>query len=129
VSKPEGWIGVDMDGTLSHFSKWVSLLVFGEPVWPMVERVKQWLREGYEVRICTARAAPPYWKPGRDAPNTLTFTDVEKAVQDWTEEHIGVRLPVTYSKDLHMIELWDDRCVQVEPNTGEPTTYWQSRVA
>ena|ERR1035437_1826719 len=119
----KGWIGVDLDGTLAHYHTWGNLLSFGEPIIPMVERVKQWLREGREVRIMTARAAPPYY------PRSLTFADVEKAIQDWTDLHVGARLPVTCSKDLNMIELWDDRCVQVEPNTGEPTTYWVSRVA
>jgi hypothetical protein len=83
----------------------------------MVERVKNWLRDGREVRIVTARFAPPE-----------TANAVAQAIGDWCEEHIGARLPVTCSKDLNMIELWDDRCVQVEPNTGEPTTYWVSRV-
>lgn len=119
----KGWIGVDLDGTIAHYVKWGSLLSIGEPIWPMVERVKQWLREGLEVRIFTARIAPPYF------PDTLTREDVEGAIQAWTFLHVGERLPVTCSKDLHMIELWDDRCVQVEPNTGEPVTYWQSRVA
>ena len=32
--------------------------------------------------------------------------------------HFGVVLPVTNVKDWHMLELWDDRAVQVEPNTG-----------
>lgn len=114
---------MDFDGTLAHYTKWRSLLDLGEPVWPMVERVKQWLREGHEVRVFTARACPPY------VPEYLTFSDVETAIGNWTEEHVGQRLAVTYMKDLDMLELWDDRCVQVEPNIGEPVTYWQSRVA
>lgn len=40
------------------------------------------------------------------------------AIQDWTEKHLGARLTVTCVKDLHMIELWDDRAVQVVVNTG-----------
>jgi hypothetical protein len=120
VSK--GWIGVDLDGTLARWGHWGDIRNIGEPIIPMVERVKQWLREGQEVRIVTARACPPY------IPDTIEFSDVEKAIQDWTEEHIGERLAVQFWKDLDMIELWDDRCVQVEPNTGEPTTYWVSRI-
>ena len=38
----------------------------------------------------------------------------------WCEEHIGARLEVTATKDFEMIELWDDRCVQVIMNTGIP---------
>lgn len=118
----KGWIGVDLDGTAAHYSKWGNLLDIGEPVWPMIYRINDWIRDGYEVRIMTARIAPPY------VPDTLTREDVERAIQNWTEEHTGYRLAVTCSKDLNMIELWDDRAVQVEPNTGEPTTYWVSRV-
>lgn len=32
---------------------------------------------------------------------------------------IGRELPVTATKDFAMIELWDDRAVQVRMNTGE----------
>jgi hypothetical protein len=41
------------------------------------------------------------------------------AIGDWCEEHIGVRLPITCTKDYGMVELWDDRAVQVIPNTGD----------
>jgi hypothetical protein len=40
-------------------------------------------------------------------------------IQDWCEKHIGRRLEVTCQKDFAMIELWDDRCVQVVCNTGK----------
>jgi len=71
----------------------------------MVERVKRWLREGNEVRIFTARACDG---------NPQTISEI----QDWTEHHIGVRLKVTNVKDFAMTRLYDDRCVQVEFNTG-----------
>jgi hypothetical protein len=29
-------------------------------------------------------------------------------------------LPVTCEKDMAMVEFWDDKAVQVIPNTGEP---------
>jgi hypothetical protein len=34
-------------------------------------------------------------------------------------DHPLVHLPVTNCKDLNMVELWDDRAVQVVPNTGQ----------
>lgn len=126
MNSSKGWIGVDLDGTLAQFTRLTPMLTVGEPIIPMVERVKQWLRDGHEVRIVTARIAPPHFCVVTK--ETFTRDDIEKCIQDWTEEHIGQRLTVTCSKDFHMIELWDDRCVQVEPNTGEPTTYWVSRV-
>lgn len=44
--------------------------------------------------------------------------DAARHIGDWTEKHLGVRLQATCEKDFAMIELWDDRCVAVEPNTG-----------
>ena len=45
--------------------------------------------------------------------------EIEKAIADWCLEHIGQALPVTCIKDFEMIELWDDRAVAVETNTGK----------
>ena len=123
-----GWIGVDLDGTLAHYVKWTAIDHVGEPIWPMVERVKNWLREGRKVKILTARVSDQSIRiNGGDF--DVTLAHVVRAIKAWCEEHIGERLEVTCSKDLDMIELWDDRAVQVEPNVGEPTTYWQSRVS
>lgn len=98
------WIGVDLDGTLAHYDGWVSVYHIGEPIPAMLERVKQWLAEGKEVRIFTARA----------------YQDLRalKPIYEWCEKHIGQRLRVTCEKDLKMYELWDDRAVCVERNTG-----------
>lgn len=100
-----GWIGVDLDGTLAQYDGWIGPDHIGDPVSKMVERVKAWLGQGIEVRIMTARAFK-----ADDA-------DIQ-AIQDWTEKHIGHRLPVTCQKDYGMIQLWDDRAVHVIPNTG-----------
>lgn len=106
-----GWIGVDLDGTLARYDGWVDGLHIGEPVPAMAQRVRAWLRNGIEVRIFTARVGPR----GRAK---HSITEIEARIQDWTEQHFGVRLPVTNEKDFGMFELWDDRCVQVEINTG-----------
>ena len=45
---------------------------------------------------------------------------IRTMIQDWTEQYIGVRLPVTNQKDYGMVELWDDRAVRVVINTGHP---------
>lgn len=101
----QGWIGVDLDGTLAYYGEWLGPEHIGEPIPKMVERVKQWLDHGIEVRIFTARIAEdPERIPG---------------IQDWCEKHVGARLQVVCKKDYHMYELWDDRAVQVVPNTGE----------
>lgn len=56
-------------------------------------------------------------------PNGVAHRDVPLVrahIERWCLEHIGIVLPVTNVKDYGMIELWDDRAVQVIPNTGEP---------
>lgn len=105
-----GWIGVDLDGTLAHYDGWVSETHIGKPIAPMVKRVVAWLDQGIEVRIFTARVGTT--KDDRD------LSVVRKAIEDWCVEHIGYSLPITNLKDFGMIELWDDRAVQVEKNTG-----------
>jgi hypothetical protein len=44
--------------------------------------------------------------------------NVKRHIEAWCIKHIGQSLPITCQKDYGMIELWDDRCVQVIPNTG-----------
>ena len=120
--RSNAWIGVDLDSTLAHYDTWRTDGSVGEPIWPMVERVKNWLSEGKRVKIFTARVSyHPLQRHTRE--------EMIEIIQDWCEEHIGERLEVTNEKDYLMAELWDDRAVQVEPNVGEPTTYWVSRVS
>lgn len=109
----KGWIGVDLDGTLAVYDGWKGLHVIGEPIPLMVERVKQWLFEGREVKIMTARVSQSVYRP---RPEDVYRTII--AIQDWCELHIGARLEVTCIKDFAMVELWDDRAVQVVANTG-----------
>lgn len=124
------WIGVDMDGTLAYYGdEWLPWNVFGPPIEPMVRRIRQWRAEGKEVRIITARVFPhihgiPHASV-MSAVNTclktrqkFTILDMIGAVQDYTQRHVGERLPVTCAKDYMMIEQWDDRAIQVIPNTG-----------
>lgn len=117
----QGWIGVDLDGTLAYYDKWVKWNVIGDPIPLMQARVRRWLEAGHDVRIMTARAHFRYTLVPEVCLITgesFTHDDMVGAVQDWTERHVGRRLPVTCCKDVHMIELWDDRAVQVESNTG-----------
>lgn len=105
-----GWIGVDLDGTLALYDGWRGIEHIGEPVRPMMERVRNWLGEGIEVRIFTARVAVP--EPER--------TQVVSAIHAWLERQGLPALAVTNVKDFGMLELWDDRAVQIIPNTGRP---------
>lgn len=101
-----GWIGVDLDGTLAHYDTWRGATHVGKPIPAMVERVKQWLEEGKDVRIFTARVSDG-------------LLSTEYAIKEWCHKVFGQMLPVTNSKDYEMIELWDDRAVGVVMNTGE----------
>ena len=105
-----GWIGVDLDGTLAEYGGWKGPDHIGDPVPAMAFRVRKWLADGRDVRIFTARVSGV--REGSEVDETT------KGIQDWCEKHFGVRIPVTCKKDFGMIELWDDRCVQVEANTG-----------
>lgn len=109
----QGWIGVDLDGTLAEYDHWVGAMHIGAPVPLMVQRVKDWLEQGAKVKIFTARVSHD-GTPSRqrDAAQALL------AIQEWCFKHIGKYLPVTCEKDYAMIELWDDRAVSVIPNTG-----------
>lgn len=111
---PQGWIGVDLDGTLAEYHGWKGAEHVGEPIPVMVERVKAWLAAGQEVRIFTARISHDC-KQRR----MLEAAIAQQAIMKWCQEHIGQALPVTCMKDFRMIELWDDRAIQVVKNTGE----------
>lgn len=103
-----GWIGVDLDGTLAEYLGWIGPHHIGKPVPKMVKRIKQWLAEGITVKIFTARCAVP---------------EQCYPIKAWLEEAGLPDLEITNVKDQYMIELWDDRVVQVEVNTGNPLGY------
>ena len=120
MSSNRGWIGVDLDGTLAEYHGWVHELHIGAPIPLMVKRVKAWLAEGRDVRIFTARVATsPDGKQREDDRSRSSVPLIVKAIDKWCFEHLGRALPVTNIKDFGMIELWDDRCVQVVRNTGD----------
>jgi len=106
-----GWIAVDLDGTLAEYHGWKGALSIGPPIPLMAERVRAWLTAGRDVRIFTARACP-----GADP--DVPDAEIRGTIERWCLEHLGTVLPITHEKDFGMVELWDDRCVQVVPNTG-----------
>lgn len=107
----EHWIGFDLDGTLCTMDEWVSIDHFGEPIQETINVLKNYLNDGWKVKIVTARAARYFNNGLEELAKTL--------VQDWCEKHIGVRLEVTAEKDYGMRLLYDDRAVMVEHNTGK----------
>jgi hypothetical protein len=108
------WMGVDLDKTLAKWTGETAPCEIGEPIPKMVARVRGWISRGIEVRIFTARLSPIMMPDGPDR----DVEEVRAAIEKWCEEHIGHRLPVTNIKDHGLIELWDDRAIQVRPNAG-----------
>lgn len=107
-----GWIGVDLDGTLAHYEGWKGPEHIGDPVPMMALRVRSWLADGECVKIFTARVSTT-------SQNIADAFDAKRYIQGWLQKHFGQPLDVVCEKDFAMIELWDDRAVQVIPNTGE----------
>lgn len=97
----KGWIGVDLDGTLAHWDKSRGPGHVGEPIKPMVDRVKKMMADGKDVRIFTAR--PPH-----------------PAIRKWCRDNLGKVLEITNKKDRYMQCLYDDRVVSVKRNEGVP---------
>jgi hypothetical protein len=132
-----GWIGVDMDGTLAYYDKWTGWNEFGSPIPAMASRVIRWLHEGRDVRILTARIGlpmgitPRWGVPASSARysrvkrhhckltgDKFSDRDMADAIGEWTLRNVGKTLWAQCYKDFMMVEYWDDRCVQVVPNTG-----------
>ena len=100
---PEIWTGVDLDGTLAYYDRMSSLDEVGEPVPAMLALVKKMINNGIRVKIFTARAQDPEQLP---------------IIRKWLKENSLPELEITNNKDYNMQMLYDDRCIQVERNTG-----------
>lgn len=103
-----GWVGVDLDGTLAHYDGWQGMEHVGEPIQPVLQLVKDMLNRGVDVRIFTARAYD-----GQDA---ISY------VEAWCKQHLGQILPVTCTKDFAMVALIDDRAIPMATNAGRIPT-------
>jgi hydroxymethylpyrimidine pyrophosphatase-like HAD family hydrolase len=125
------WIGVDMDGTLAHYDdKALPWNIFGPPIPRMVERIQGWLLQSKTVIIVTARVFPYIhgveqkldpdhkWQSCLVTGARFSIENMLEVIGDYTERHVGQRLAATCAKDYRMLQLWDDRAVQVIPNTG-----------
>lgn len=97
--------GVDLDGTLAtwHDSKDYDPSKIGKPIPAMMARVKQWLKDGDQVVIFTARVSEPGAYPH---------------IQKWLREQGLPELKITNKKSPEFYDMWDDRAVAVERNTG-----------
>jgi len=97
------WIGVDLDGTLAFHATGSSIDKVGEPIPAMLQLVKKMVNNGVRVKIFTARAGDPDQLP---------------IIRKWMKTQNLPELEITNVKDYSMTRLYDDRCIQVERNTG-----------
>jgi hypothetical protein len=103
-SNQQGWIGVDLDGTLAEATPWQGMSHIGPPVPLMMRRVQQWLSKGLRVKIMTARAGDP---------------EGVVATQAWLKANGLPELEVTDKKDFGMIELWEAVSLQPGLRSGD----------
>ena len=113
------WYGVDLDGTLAEYHGWNPEI--GKPIPKMLKRVKRWIDEGRDVRIFTARVSR--------FPDTTDahIEEVRNRIEAWSLKHLGKILPITNVKEHGLVELWDDRAVQVVKNTGKRVKWLKRR--
>jgi hypothetical protein len=106
AKKNKGWIGFDLDGTLAEYHGWKGPQHIGNPIPATVKMVRSYLSQEYEVRILTARAC---------VPSQVFF------VKRWLSKiaHLP-KLRVTCKKDYGLLLFYDDRVVEMIPNTGIP---------
>ena len=97
------WTGVDLDGTLAYYDRKSSYDEIGDPIPDMLTLVKELINNGIRVKIFTARAQDPEQKP---------------IIREWLKTNGLPELEITNIKDYNMQWLLDDRCIQVERNTG-----------
>jgi len=97
------WIGFDLDGTLAYYDKFRGLDHIGKPIKPIVNLFLQCIKEKKRVKIFTARA------------NTV---EGRKPIRKWLRDNDLPVVEITDRKDQFMVLLYDDRCIQVERNTG-----------
>jgi len=97
------WTGVDLDGTLAYYDRMSPYDKVGEPVPAMLALVKELINNGIRIKIFTARAQDPKQRP---------------IIWKWLKNNGLPELEITNIKDYNMQWLLDDRCIQVERNTG-----------
>jgi hypothetical protein len=107
IDETKPWTGVDLDGTLAYYERSSSSDVIGEPVATMMALVKKMIKHDIRVKIFTARVQDPEQLP---------------IIRNWLKENGLPELEITNVKDYYMHRIYDDRCIQVEKNTGRLIT-------
>ncbi len=113
------WIGFDLDGTLCQYGEWKGPHHIGEPIKPMVDLAKAFMRSGMRVKIFTARVGPSGTNYADGTPIDQEYAKKARvAIEAWCVEHLGEAIEITCEKDFQMVFYFDDRAISVEENTG-----------
>jgi hypothetical protein len=98
-------IAVDLDKTLAEYAGWKGRHTpIGKPIPKMMDKVKKAISSGDKVVIFTARAK--------------TLSDMAE-IRGWLKENDLPSLEITNIKRPEFDEMWDDKAVEIVPNTGE----------
>lgn len=101
-------IAIDLDKTLAyHESEW-GISKIGEPILPMVNKVKEWLNRGYRVTIFTARMSYDY----------SVLEEQSLMIREFLIRAGLPNLPKTALKTSNFTHFIDDRAYHVNRNTG-----------
>jgi hypothetical protein len=97
-------IAVDLDRVLAYYDPESDIdNTIGDPIDKMVDRVRDWLKQGKKVKIFTARASQ---------------ADQVDLIQQWLKDNNLPDLDITNIKLPEFEEFWDDKAKQVVFNTG-----------
>ncbi len=97
------WIGVDLDGTLAYYGSTSTIKSIGRPIPDMRDLVLKMIRNGIRIKVFTAR---------------VQYPGQIEMIENWLKKNGFPPLEITNVKDFNMKRLYDDRCIQVERNTG-----------
>lgn len=102
---------LDLDKSLAYHESEYGISKIGEPVWPMVEKVKEWLNKGYKITIFTARMSEVAHTPEQIAEQKIM-------IKEFLERAGLPDLPKTAVKSPEFSHIIDDRAYHVERNAG-----------
>lgn len=97
-------IAFDLDGTLAKYDNWKGLNHIGEPIIPIINKLKKYLANNEKCCIFTARA---------------TSEKNKEPIKKWLIKNIGREIPITNIKNTNIKKFYDDRAIAVEKNTGK----------
>lgn len=100
-------IAVDLDGTLVHYDGWKGIHNIGPVIPEIANAMEAAQREGAEVHLFTARVSDP-----DDA------AEAHAIINDWATKNGFTFASITAVKHKFFTEFWDDRAIQVIPNSG-----------